>query len=71
VEPQIGGFADDAQPVAVLGGHHRFGRFLADFFQDRVGSAREQPRHVGFLGVARLAALDYVSQALEDVAHRA
>src|SRR6266436_3899315 len=53
-----------------LGGHHCLGRFLADFFQDCVGSAREQPRHVGFFRVAGLARLDHVRQPLEYVAHR-
>src|SRR5258708_9766084 len=69
MKPQMGRFADDAQPVAVLSGHHRLGRFLADFLQDRVGSAREQPRHVRFFRVAGLARLDHVLQPFEYVPH--
>src|SRR5579864_268438 len=70
VEPQVGRFGDDAALVAVLRRHHRLGRFLADFLQDRVGSAREQPRDVGLVRVAAFAALDDVRQPLEYVAHR-
>src|SRR3972149_4595928 len=45
VKPQVGGLADDAQLVPVLGGHHGFGGFLADFFQNRVFAAGEQARN--------------------------
>src|SRR5260221_11378920 len=70
MKPQVGRFADDAQAIAVLGGHHRLGRLLADFFQDRIGSAREQPRHIRLFRVAGLARFDHVRQPFEYVAHR-
>jgi len=33
VEPQVGGLADDAQAVAVLGGHDGLGRLSPTFFR--------------------------------------
>jgi hypothetical protein len=71
VEPQVGRFADDAVLCAVLGGHHRLGRLLADLLQDRIVAPREQARDVRGLGVAPLAGVDHVGQLLQDgVAHR-
>src|SRR5262245_20458044 len=69
VEPQVCHLGDDLPAVAGLPGHYRLSRLLADLLQYCVLAVREQPRDIGPLRVAALAALNRLRQPVEDVAH--
>jgi hypothetical protein len=76
MEPQVGALVQHLRAVAghpcVLGGHDRFGGFLADLLEDGVVALLEQARDVRLVGVAailQLARFDHLRQALQGNAH--
>ncbi|MNN84009.1 hypothetical protein D3C81_2011220 [compost metagenome] len=61
MKPQVGAFVQNLGLIRtgarILGRHHQFGRFFADFFQDRVVALAEQARHIRFLRIAAIGRL--------------
>ena len=70
VKQNVGGLASNLGRVVVLAGHHEFGAFLADLFEDAVVATLQQP--VGVAAGLRIgaAAFDHPREFAADIGRR-